>query len=60
MSINESIFKAYDIHVAYPEEIDEKAMYAIMRASMRFLKVRSITVAMDNCDSSPENSNKTL
>ncbi len=51
--MNQSLFKAYDIRGIYPSEIDEKAVYAIARAAVRFLKARSITIAMDNRESSP-------
>lgn len=51
--MNESIFKAYDIRGIYPADIDEQAVKAIARATVRFLNAKSITIAMDNRASSP-------
>ena len=51
--MNESIFKAYDIRGIYPADIDEQAVKDIARATVRFLKAKSITIAMDNRVSSP-------
>src|SRR3989338_6535848 len=58
MSINPSIFKAYDIRGMYPQEINEEATYAIARATARFMfrsreSKHKMVVAMDNRDSSP-------
>lgn len=51
--MNESIFKAYDIRGIYPEEIKEEDVKNIARATVRFIKAKSILIAMDNRISSP-------
>ncbi len=48
-----SIFKAYDIRGAYPEEIDEKAAYLIGKAFVTFLKCKKLIVGRDMRVSSP-------
>lgn len=53
MSVNPSLFKAYDIRGLYPQEFDEKAAYAVARAAVVFLNAKDIIVASDNRDSSP-------
>jgi len=58
LSINPSIFKAYDIRGLYPQEINEEMAYAIARATARFMfrsreSKHKMVVAMDNRDSSP-------
>lgn len=51
--MNESIFKAYDIRGVYPDEIKEEDVKNIARGTVRFLKAKSILIAMDNRTSSP-------
>jgi phosphomannomutase len=52
--INPNIFRAYDIRGKYPEEINEKSVYLIGRAFVRFLskksrkKVLRIVIGRDN------------
>ena len=57
LSINPSIFKAYDIRGLYPQEINEEVAYGIARAAARFMfggsTSKHMMVAMDNRDSSP-------
>lgn len=53
MSINQSIFKAYDVRGLYPQEFDEHAAYRITKATAKFLGAKTILIAMDNRDSSP-------
>ena len=58
LSINPSIFKAYDIRGLCPQEINEEAAYAIAHATARFMfrdrdSKHRVVVAMDNRDSSP-------
>ncbi|MEK7503546.1 MAG: phosphomannomutase/phosphoglucomutase [Patescibacteria group bacterium] len=55
LRVNSNIFKAYDIRGIYPREINEKAVYLIGRAFVKFLgKSRpKIAVGRDNRLSSP-------
>jgi phosphomannomutase len=53
MSINPSIFKAYDVRGLYPSEVDEAAARAIGAAFVAFLGARRIAVSRDRRVSSP-------
>jgi phosphomannomutase len=53
MSINPSIFKAYDVRGLYPSEIDEKAARQIGRGFVAYLQARRIAVSRDMRVSSP-------
>ncbi len=53
MSINASIFKAYDVRGLYPSEINEDAARAIGRAFVSYLNARRIAVGRDIRLSSP-------
>ena len=48
-----SIFKAYDIRGVYPTEINEEMVYKIGRATVVFLKAKTIAVGRDARVSSP-------
>ena len=50
--MNTKIFKSYDIRGIYPEELDEKAAYAIGRATAKYLKAKNIAVGRDTRPSS--------
>lgn len=47
MKINPTIFKAYDIRGKYPEEIDEKIIYRIGQAFVKYSKARKVLVGRD-------------
>jgi phosphomannomutase len=47
MSINPSIFKAYDIRGTYPDQLNEDAAYKIGAALVGFLRPKSIAVGRD-------------
>ncbi len=47
MSINESIFKAYDIRGIYPDELNEDLAYKIGRAFVVFMKCKEVMVGYD-------------
>lgn len=51
--MDEKIFKAYDIRGIYPDEINEKAVYKIGRAFVKFLKAKRVVVGKDIRESSP-------
>jgi phosphomannomutase len=53
MSINPSIFKAYDIRGLYPSEINEEAARLIGRGFVSYLEARRIAVSRDMRLSSP-------
>ena len=53
MSINPSIFKAYDVRGLYPQEVNEEAARLIGRGFVAFLKARRIAVSRDMRLSSP-------
>ncbi len=53
MTINRSIFKAYDIRGLYPSEIDEAAARLIGRGFVAYLGARRIAVSRDMRLSSP-------
>ncbi|HYT74495.1 MAG TPA: phosphomannomutase/phosphoglucomutase [Vicinamibacterales bacterium] len=53
MSINPSIFKAYDVRGLYPQEINEDAARLIGRGFVAYLKARRIGVSRDMRVSSP-------
>jgi phosphomannomutase len=53
MSLNPSIFKAYDVRGLYPSEIDEDAARLIGRAFVSYLDARRIAVGRDMRLSSP-------
>jgi phosphomannomutase len=52
--MNASIFKAYDIRGVYPNEISEKAAYAIGQALVAYTEAKKIAVGWDMRISSPE------
>jgi phosphomannomutase len=47
MSINPSIFKAYDIRGTYPDQLNEDAAYKIGAALVGYLRPKSIAVGRD-------------
>lgn len=51
--MDQSIFKAYDIRGAYPEEINEAAAYKIGAAFAKYTKAKNIVVGEDARVSSP-------
>jgi phosphomannomutase len=53
MTINASIFKAYDVRGLYPSEVDEYAARQIGRAFVHYLKAKRIAVSRDMRLSSP-------
>ena len=53
MSINSSIFKAYDVRGLYPSEVDEEAARQIGRGFVAYLQARRIAVSRDMRVSSP-------
>jgi phosphomannomutase len=53
MSINPSIFKAYDVRGLYPSEVNEDAARQIGRAFVTYLEARRIAVSRDMRTSSP-------
>ena len=53
MSINPSIFKAYDVRGLYPQEINEDAARQIGRGFVAYLQARRIAVSRDMRLSSP-------
>jgi phosphomannomutase len=53
MTINRSIFKAYDVRGLYPSEIDEEAARLIGRGFVAFLGAKRIAVTRDMRLSSP-------
>ena len=53
MSINPSIFKAYDVRGLYPSEIDEDAARLIGRGFVSYLRAKRIAVSRDMRLSSP-------
>jgi len=48
-----SIFKSYDIRGIYPTEINEEITYHIGRATVNYLRAKTIAVGRDNRESSP-------
>lgn len=52
--MNPSIFKAYDIRGAYPDEIDEASAYQIAAAFAKYTKAKNIIVGEDARPSSPK------
>jgi len=53
MSINPSIFKAYDVRGLYPSEVNEEAAREIGRGFVAYLQARRIAVSRDMRVSSP-------
>src|SRR5215204_5459526 len=53
MSINSSIFKAYDVRGLYPQEVNEDAARLIGRAFVAYLNAKRIAVSRDMRLSSP-------
>lgn len=53
MTINPTIFKAYDIRGKYPEEINEEIVYRIGRGLVLFTKAEVVVVGQDIRLSSP-------
>jgi phosphomannomutase len=53
MSINSSIFKAYDVRGLYPSEVNEEAARDIGRGFVHYLKAKRIAVSRDMRLSSP-------
>jgi phosphomannomutase len=53
MSINPSIFKAYDVRGLYPSEVNEDAARQIARGFVSYLQARRIAVSRDMRVSSP-------
>jgi phosphomannomutase len=53
MSINRSIFKAYDVRGLYPSEVNEEAARLIGRGFVAYLDARRIAVSRDMRTSSP-------
>jgi phosphomannomutase len=53
MSINPSIFKAYDVRGLYPSEVNEEAARAIGRGFVAYLQAKRIAVSRDMRISSP-------
>lgn len=53
MTVNDNIFKAYDIRAVYPDELDEAAAYKIGRAFVTFLECKEVIVGQDMRKSSP-------
>src|SRR5215207_7108120 len=53
MSINPSIFKAYDVRGLYPSEVNEDAARLIGRGFVSYLQARRIAVSRDMRVSSP-------
>ena len=53
MSINPSIFKAYDVRGLYPSEVNEDAARQIGRGFVAYLQARRIAVSRDMRVSSP-------
>jgi phosphomannomutase len=53
MSINPSIFKAYDVRGLYPSEVNEEAARLIGRAFVAYLDAKRIAVSRDMRVSSP-------
>jgi phosphomannomutase len=53
MSINASIFKAYDVRGLYPQEVNEDAARLIARGFVAYLKAKRIAVSRDMRLSSP-------
>src|SRR6476660_7212054 len=53
MSINPSIFKAYDVRGLYPQEVNEDAARLIGRAFVAYLDAKRIAVSRDMRLSSP-------
>jgi len=53
MSINSSMFKAYDIRGIYPDELNEDVIYQIGRAFVEFVKPENVVIGYDIRLSSP-------
>src|SRR5262245_58229615 len=53
MSINPSIFKAYDVRGLYPSEVNEEAAREIGRGFVAYLQAKQIAVSRDMRVSSP-------
>ena len=53
MSINPSIFKAYDVRGLYPQEINEDAARQIGRGFVAYLQAKRIAISRDMRLSSP-------
>src|SRR4029079_19526802 len=53
MSINSSIFKAYDVRGLYPQEVNEDAARLIGRGFVAYLNAKRIAVSRDMRLSSP-------
>lgn len=50
---NPAIFKSYDVRGIYPDDIDEKAVYATGRALVQYLQAQVVAVGRDIRTSSP-------
>ncbi len=53
MSIDRSIFRAYDIRGKYPDQINEETVYKIGRVFVGFLKTDEVIVGRDVRESAP-------
>src|SRR3989344_720460 len=54
MQVNQSIFKAYDVRGVYPTDFNEKVAYAIAQAYVKFVKPKTVVLAMDVRRSGPK------
>lgn len=54
MTINTSIFKAYDIRGIYPTNINEEVVYAIAQAFTKLIGAKKVVVAKDVRESGPK------
>ena len=48
------IFHSYDVRGVYPEELDEKKIYNIARAFVKFLNAKKVLIGRDMRVSSPK------
>ena len=53
-SIDEKIFKAYDIRGTYPDQLNEEIAYKVGRALVEYLKPKNVAVGRDMRLSSPK------
>jgi len=53
MTINESVFRAYDIRGIYPNELNEEAVYGIAQAYAAFINPKTVALGRDVRISSP-------
>ncbi|HLC98852.1 MAG TPA: phosphomannomutase/phosphoglucomutase [Candidatus Nanoarchaeia archaeon] len=47
MTVDSSVFKAYDVRGVYPDQIDEELAYLVGRAMVQFLGCKNVVVGMD-------------